>query len=62
MGRRPGWHTLLMGLTVLVNVIGNAILIPRLQIEGSAIATAVSMASSVVFLKWLARAQLGVRI
>jgi O-antigen/teichoic acid export membrane protein len=62
MGRRPGWHTLLMALTVLVNVIGNAILIPRMQLEGAAIATAVSMAASVLFLKLLTRAQLGVRI
>jgi O-antigen/teichoic acid export membrane protein len=62
MGKQPGWHTLLMALTVLVNVIGNALLIPRLELEGAAIATAISTASSVVFLKVLARARLGVRI
>jgi O-antigen/teichoic acid export membrane protein len=62
MGKQPGWHTLLMGLTVLANVIGNAILIPHLHLEGAAIATAVSMASSVVFLKILTRARLHIGI
>jgi O-antigen/teichoic acid export membrane protein len=62
MGKQPGWHTLLMGLTVLVNVIGNALLIPHLRLEGAAIATAVSMASSVVFLKILTRARLQIAI
>jgi len=62
MGKQPGWHTLLMASTVLVNVIGNAILIPHLHLEGAAIATAVSMASSVVFLKILTRARLHIGI
>jgi O-antigen/teichoic acid export membrane protein len=62
MAKHPGWHTLLMALTVLVNVIGNLILTPWLGLEGSAIATAISMASSVVFLKVLVSKRLGVRI
>jgi O-antigen/teichoic acid export membrane protein len=62
MAKLPGWHTLLMALTVLVNVTGNAVLIPMIGIEGAATATAISMAASVVFLKMLASRRLGVRI
>lgn len=62
MGKQPGWHTLLMALTVLVNAIGNLILIPHFQLNGSAAATASSMVASVVFLKVLSRARLDVRI
>lgn len=62
MAKQPGWHTLLMMLTVAVNVLGNALLIPRLGIEGAAIATAVSMGSSVLFLKWLVHRRVGVWI
>jgi len=62
MARQPGWHTLLMTLTVAINVVGNALLIPRIGIEGAAIATAISMASSVLLLKWLVRAHVGVGI
>ena len=62
MARQPGWHTLLMTFTVVVNVIGNAVLIPRIGLEGAAIATAISMGSSVLFLKWFVRTRVGVRI
>jgi Na+-driven multidrug efflux pump len=51
-----------MALTVLVNVVGNLLLIQWLGLSGSATATAVSMVASVVFLKLLVRARLGVRI
>jgi O-antigen/teichoic acid export membrane protein len=62
MANRPAWHTLLMVLTVLVNVAGNWILIPWIGLSGAAIATAISMASSVLFLKWLVRQKVGVWI
>lgn len=62
MGGRPATHTLLMTLTVLANVAGNAILIPRIGLEGAAVSTAVSMVISVVLLRFFARSQLGVRI
>ncbi len=62
MANKPAWHTLLMLLTVLVNVIGNWILIPRSGIEGAAIATAISMGSSVIFLKGFVKRQVGVWI
>lgn len=58
----PGWHSLLMVATVAVNVVLNAILVPRIGISGAAAATAVSMLASVVFLKGFVRARVGVRI
>jgi O-antigen/teichoic acid export membrane protein len=51
-----------MALTVLVNVAGNAVWIPRFGLVGAAIATATSMVASVVLLRALARAKLGVRM
>jgi Na+-driven multidrug efflux pump len=62
MGGRPGTHTLLMTLTVLTNVVGNSILIPTHGLAGAAAATAVSMAVSIVLLRVLVRARLGLRI
>jgi O-antigen/teichoic acid export membrane protein len=60
MGGQPGTHTAWMALTVLVNVAGNAVWIPRFGLVGAAIATATSMVASVVLLRALARAKLGV--
>lgn len=62
MGGRPATHTVLMATTVLANVVGNAILIPRYGIVGAAAATAVSMALSVVLLRVLVRAKLDIRM
>ena len=62
MGGRPAAHTALIGSTVLTNVIGNAILIPRYGLAGAAAATAVSMVVSIVLLRVLVRARLGLRI
>jgi hypothetical protein len=38
------------------------ILVPRIGLEGAATATAFAMACSVVLLKWLVRARVGVTI
>lgn len=62
MGGRPATHTIWMATTVLANVAGNALLIPRYGLVGSAAATAAAMALSVVLLRVLTRAKLGVRI
>lgn len=62
MANQPAWHTLLMLLTVLVNVIGNWILIPRLGLPGAAAATALSLIASVLFLKLLVRRRIGASI
>lgn len=62
MGGRPATHTAWMTLTVLVNVAGNTLWIPRFGLVGAASATAVSMVSSVLMLRLFTRAKLGVRI
>jgi O-antigen/teichoic acid export membrane protein len=62
MAGRPGWHSAFMLATVAVNVAGNAILIPRFGIAGSAAATALSMLASVFLLKAFVRAKVGARI
>jgi O-antigen/teichoic acid export membrane protein len=66
MAGRPGWHTLLMALTVLTNVVGNWFLIPEarfgLGLNGAAIATAVALAISVVYLRAIVRRQVGVSL
>lgn len=62
MGGRPGWHSALMAATVLTNVIGNWILIPRYGLSGAAAATAVSMCASVVILRGIVRWQLRFRM
>jgi len=58
----PGTHTLYMGSTVLINVVGNAILIPRLGLAGAAIATSISMFLGVFVLKSFVRARTGLRL
>lgn len=62
MGGRPAAHTALISLTVLANVVGNAILIPRHGLAGAAAATALSMVVSILLLRLIVRARLGVRI
>jgi len=58
----PGAHTLYMGSTVLINVVGNAFLIPRLGLAGAAIATSISMFLGVFVLKSFVRARTGLRL
>jgi O-antigen/teichoic acid export membrane protein len=62
MGGRPAAHTLLIGSTVLTNVVCNAILIQRYELPGAAAATAASMVVSIVLLRTLVRRQLALRI
>jgi len=58
----PGTHTLLVAATVLTNAVLNVVLIPRLDVQGAAYATAVSFVLSIVYLKLLVRGRLGIRI
>jgi O-antigen/teichoic acid export membrane protein len=58
----PGTHTLYMVLTVLINVVGNAILTPRLGLAGAAIATSISMFLGVFVLRGFVRARTGLRL
>jgi O-antigen/teichoic acid export membrane protein len=62
MAGRPGWHSLYIGSSVAMNVLGNWILVPRFGLAGAAAATALSVLASVFVLKAIVRAQLGVRI
>jgi O-antigen/teichoic acid export membrane protein len=62
MAGQPGWHTAYMAASVLVNVVFNALLIPRYGIHGAAAGTAISFVASAVFLKVLVRMRVGARI
>jgi O-antigen/teichoic acid export membrane protein len=62
MANRPGWHNAFMLATLLANVIGNGLLIPRYGMEGAALATAGSFVVSVFVLKAIVRRQVGVRL
>jgi O-antigen/teichoic acid export membrane protein len=62
MGGHPGWHTGLMAITVLTNVIGNSILIPIYGLNGAAIATAIATVASVFVLKVFVKSRLGFRL
>ena len=58
----PGSHTLYMGITVLINVVGNALLIPVLGLAGAAISTANSMFLGVFVLALFVRRRVGLRL
>ncbi len=62
MANRPAWHSLMMGCIVAVNVVGNYLLIPRLDIVGAALATAICLVSSALFLVTFVRWRVGVRL
>lgn len=59
---RPGAQTMYILLTCLTNVVLNALLIPLWGIHGAAAATALAMASSVVYLRRMVRLRLGLAI
>ena len=61
MAGKPGWHSAFIASVVLLNVIGNWILVPRYGLPGAAAATALSILASVFLLKAIVRAQVGVR-
>jgi O-antigen/teichoic acid export membrane protein len=62
MAGRPGWHSVYIGATVAMNVLGNWILVPRYGLAGAAAATALAVLASVFVLKGIVRAQVGLRI
>jgi len=62
MANRPGWHTLYMVVTVLINVVGNALLIPHWGLAGAAISTASALFLSTFVLRALVRRQVGLRL
>jgi O-antigen/teichoic acid export membrane protein len=58
----PAQQSIFFALTFAANVVLNFLLIPIAGMNGSAIATAISFALSVVWLRWLVRRSLGVRM
>jgi O-antigen/teichoic acid export membrane protein len=58
----PGLHTLLKGGIVLSNIILNLLLIPYFGMYGAAYATAISFLLSALYLKFLVRKTLNIRI
>ena len=62
MGGRPGWHTIYVAVAVAGNVALNLALIPRYGLLGAALATAIAMVASAVWLRRLAYTLVGVRL
>lgn len=62
MGNRPGWHSVYMASTVLLNIVGNAILIPKFGIIGAALATSLAMFLSIFVLRALVRRELQLKL
>jgi len=62
MAHQPGWHTLFVLGVVLVNLAGNALLIPLLGLRGAALAVAGALVASALLVRWLVRVRVGVRI
>ena len=61
-GDRPGQHTLMVGILVVINFIGNIILIPLLGIYGAAIATACVYALEGLLIKYYSKKLLGIHL
>jgi len=62
MANFPAWHSLLISLVVLFNIVANAILIPVWGINGAAIATASAFTVSAFLLRIMARSLVGIKI
>jgi len=62
MGGKPGWHTTYILVAVAANIVLNLLLIPRLGLVGAALATAIALVTSAVWLRRVARSLVGVRL
>lgn len=62
MGNRPGWHTIYMFVSVAANVVLNVLLIPIYGLVGAALATAIAMFASALWLRRVSRNLVGVRL
>lgn len=62
MAARPGWHTAYVSAMIAIAFVGNYLLIPVLQLEGAAIATATAQVLSALLLVALVRVRVGVRL
>ena len=61
-GDRPGHHTLMVGIIVVFNFIGNIILIPLLGIYGAAIATGFVYVLEGFLIRYFSKKLLGIII
>ncbi|MGE0395406.1 MAG: lipopolysaccharide biosynthesis protein [Kofleriaceae bacterium] len=62
MAARPGWHTAYIAGMILIAFVGNYVLIPLLQLEGAAIATAFAQVASAALLVVFVRMRVGIRL
>ncbi len=62
MGARPGWHTIYMLVAVGLNIVLNVLLIPIYGLVGAALATAIALLASALWLRRLARSLISVRL
>jgi O-antigen/teichoic acid export membrane protein len=62
MGGKPGWHTIYVLVSVAVNVALNLLLIPQLGMLGAAVATAIALLASALWLRRMARTLIRVRL
>ncbi len=62
MANFPAWHSLLIGLVVLFNIVANASLIPVWGINGAAVATASAFTVSALLLRIMVRSLVGLKI
>jgi O-antigen/teichoic acid export membrane protein len=62
MASRPGWHTAYIAGMIAIAFTGDYLLIPILQLEGAAIATAFAQVASAGLLVALVRKHVGVRL
>lgn len=62
MGGKPGWHTIYVLMAVATNVVLNVLLIPMYGLTGAAVATAIALAASALWLMRMSRSLVGVRI
>ncbi len=59
---KPEWHSLYMIVTLIINIIANAFLVPALGIAGAALGTCIAVVASGFLLILMARLLLGVRL
>lgn len=62
MAGRPGWHTAYVLASTGTNLVACLLLIPRWGLEGSAIATSISLVASALYLRVFARRCAGLRV
>jgi O-antigen/teichoic acid export membrane protein len=62
MANKPALHTLMLALLVLVNLVGELLLIPRFGALGAALAISITALATALFVRRFARSRVGVMI